>query len=81
MREVILHPGGVRDARGIASQYSAVSEALAERFQRELDVCSHEDMESRLRLLEGIAKGEKAIREDRTVTHEQARIRMSRWLD
>jgi hypothetical protein len=31
-------------------------------------------------LLEGIARGEKAIEEDRTVSHAGAKRRMSRWL-
>lgn len=30
---------------------------------------------------EGIAKGEKAIQEGRTLTHDEAKTRMSRWLD
>jgi prevent-host-death family protein len=46
-----------------------------------VDVTTYELMESRLGLLEGIAKGEKAIFEGRTVSHENARNRMSRWLD
>lgn len=31
-------------------------------------------------LLEGIARGEKAIEQGRTLTHAQARRRMARWL-
>jgi hypothetical protein len=31
-------------------------------------------------LLEGIARGEKAIEDGRTVTHAQAKQRMARWL-
>ncbi len=46
-----------------------------------VDVESFERMESRLRLLEGIAKGEKAIHEGRVVGHSTAKKRMSRWLD
>jgi prevent-host-death family protein len=46
-----------------------------------VDVETYERMESRIHLLEGIAKGEKAIQEGRTVTHEEAKKRMSRWLD
>jgi predicted transcriptional regulator len=33
-----------------------------------------------MKLLEGIARGEKAIEEGRTVTHAQAKQRLSRWL-
>jgi prevent-host-death family protein len=46
-----------------------------------VDVTTYEQMESKIALLEGIAKGEKAIFEGRVVTHEKAKTRMSRWLD
>lgn len=46
-----------------------------------VDVESFEGMEARLQLLEGIAKGEKAIQEGRVVSHADAKQRMSRWLD
>ncbi len=46
-----------------------------------VDVASYDLMEARIELLEGIAKGEKAIFEGRVVSHEEARIQMSRWLD
>jgi len=46
-----------------------------------VDVTTYERRESRLQLLEGIAKGEKAIFDGRIVSHEDARVRMSRWLD
>ena len=46
-----------------------------------VDVATFESMESRIELLEGIAKGEKAIREGRVVSHAEAKARMSRWLD
>ncbi len=46
-----------------------------------VDVESYEAMTVRLQLLEGIAKGEKAIQEGRVVSHVDARQRMSRWLD
>ncbi len=45
-----------------------------------VDVESYELLQHRMKLLEGIARGEKAIEEGRTVTHAQARQRMSRWL-
>jgi prevent-host-death family protein len=44
-----------------------------------VDVATYELMESRIGLLEGIAKGEKAIFEGRVVSNEDARARMSRW--
>ena len=46
-----------------------------------IDVATYESMESRIQLLEGIAKGEKAIFEGRVVSHDEAKTRMSRWLD
>ncbi len=46
-----------------------------------VDVESYEKMEARLQLLEGIAKGEKAIQEGRVVNLSDAKQRMSRWLN
>lgn len=45
-----------------------------------IDVQSNESMEARLHLLEGIAKGEKAVQEGRVVNNEEAKRRLSRWL-
>jgi len=45
-----------------------------------VDVESFELLQSRMKLLEGIARGEKAIEEGRTITHVRARQRLSRWL-
>jgi prevent-host-death family protein len=45
-----------------------------------VDVESYELLQRRMKLLEGIARGEKAIEEGRTVSHAEARKRMSRWL-
>lgn len=45
-----------------------------------VDVNMYEDMQKRLALLEGIARGEKAILEERVVSHEEAKQRMARWL-
>lgn len=46
-----------------------------------VDVKTYEGMESRLELLEGIARGEKAIQEGRVLTHEAAKTKMARWLN
>lgn len=46
-----------------------------------VDVESYEQMEDRISLLEGIARGEMAIKEGRTKTHNEAKKQMSRWLD
>ncbi|HWL63298.1 MAG TPA: type II toxin-antitoxin system Phd/YefM family antitoxin [Steroidobacteraceae bacterium] len=45
-----------------------------------VDVESYELMQRRMKLLEGIARGEKAIEEGRTMSHAQAEQRLSRWL-
>ena len=45
-----------------------------------VDVDSFELMQQRMELLEGIARGEVAIAEGRSVSHEDAKARMSRWL-
>ena len=45
-----------------------------------VDVQSYELLQRRMKLLEGIARGEKAIEEGRTVSHADAKKRMSRWL-
>jgi len=41
---------------------------------------SYEAMQKRLQLLEGLARGEKAIAEGRVVSHSRAKKRMARWL-
>ena len=45
-----------------------------------VDVESYEQMQGRMNILEGIARGERALEEGRTLTHEEAQTRMSRWL-
>lgn len=45
-----------------------------------VDVATYESLQRRMGLLEGIARGEKAIEEGRTVSHAEAKRRMSRWL-
>ena len=45
-----------------------------------IDVKMYEAMQSRLTLLEGIARGEKAILEKRILSHAAAKQRMARWL-
>ena len=45
-----------------------------------VDVDSFESLKGRVKLLEGIARGERAIEDSRTVSHEEAKSRMSRWL-
>ncbi len=45
-----------------------------------IDVETYEGMQSRLTLLEGIARGEKSILEKRVLSHREAKQRMARWL-
>ena len=45
-----------------------------------VDVSSYEAQQKRIRILEGIARGEQAVRDGRILTHDQARKKMRRWL-
>lgn len=45
-----------------------------------VDVDSYEKLQARVKLLEGIARGERAVDEARTVSNEQAKAKMARWL-
>lgn len=45
-----------------------------------VDVETYESQQRRMALLEGIARGEKAIEDGRVVSHAQAKQRMARWL-
>ena len=45
-----------------------------------VDVSLFELMQDRMQLLEGIARGERAILEKRTLTHQDAKRRMAKWL-
>ena len=45
-----------------------------------VDVEAYDALQRLVGLLEGIARGEKAVEHDRVVTHAQAKQRMSRWL-
>jgi len=45
-----------------------------------VDVETFESLRDRIRILEGIARGEKAIREGRVLTQAQAKRKMKRWL-
>jgi len=46
-----------------------------------VDVQTFERLQDRMRILEGIARGERAVQEGRACSHEQARKRMKRWLN
>lgn len=45
-----------------------------------VDVDDYELMQQRLNILEGIAKGERAIIEGKTISHEEAQGKMRKWL-
>ena len=45
-----------------------------------LDVETYELMEQRMAILEGIARGVRAIAEGRVASHAQAKKRLARWL-
>lgn len=45
-----------------------------------VDVDDYEMMQNRMRILEGIARGESSIREGHTFSNAQAKEKMSKWL-
>ena len=45
-----------------------------------VDVETFDELQRRLAVLQGIARGERAIEEGRTLSQEEAKRRMSRWL-
>lgn len=45
-----------------------------------VDVQTFEQLQDRMHILEGIARGEKAIQAGQSCSHEQAQKRMKRWL-
>ncbi len=45
-----------------------------------VDVQSYELLQRRMQVLEGIARGEMAVAEGRTVSQAQAKLRLARWL-
>ena len=45
-----------------------------------VDLESYETMQSKVRILEGIVRGERALIENRTFTESEAKQEMARWL-
>ena len=45
-----------------------------------VDVESYERLQAKIKLLEGIARGERAIDDGRTLSNAQAKAKMARWL-
>tara|TARA_A100001015_G_scaffold312798_1_gene418692 strand:- start:218 stop:490 length:273 start_codon:yes stop_codon:yes gene_type:complete len=46
-----------------------------------VDVKAYEQIQERLLLLEGIARGERAILEERIYSHSQAKTKLAKWLN
>ena len=46
-----------------------------------VDAEAYEMMQERMRILEGIARGERAILENRVHTHAEAKLKMKKWLN
>ncbi len=46
-----------------------------------VDADDYLSLQNRISLLEGLAKGERAIQEKRTVTHEAAKKYLKKWLE
>ena len=46
-----------------------------------VDVETFERLQQRLSILEGIARGERAVEDGRTLSHAKAKKRLARWLN
>ena len=46
-----------------------------------VDVESYRRQQERMTILEGIARGEMAVADDRLVSHEEAIVRLARWME
>ena len=45
-----------------------------------MHVDAYEGMKQRILILEGIARGERAVQEGRVISHAEAKRRMARWV-
>ena len=45
-----------------------------------VNVASYEEQQARMRIMEGIARGERAFQQGRILSHAQVQKRMKRWL-
>ena len=45
-----------------------------------VDVKTYDELQRRLLVLQGVARGERAVEEGRTLSQAEAKTRMSRWL-
>ena len=74
-----------RQATKILADLHETKEAvlITEHGQPSAYLVDHQDyefMQRRLALLEGLSKGERVILEGKTISHDQARDRMQKWL-
>ena len=77
-----LLPGGAKVLKDIKRQKTPMLITQNGRPAAYLmDVNTYQRLEKRMRILEGIARGETAILEGRTLSHSAAKRRMKRWLD
>lgn len=77
-----LLPGGAKVLKEIKRQKTPVLITQNGRPAAYLmDVTTYQRLEKRMRILEGIARGETAILEGRTLSDSEAKRRMKRWLD
>ena len=77
-----LLPGGAKVLKEIKRQKTPVLITQNGRPAAYLmDVNTYQRLEKRMRILEGIARGETAILDGRTLSHSEAKRRMKRWLD
>jgi prevent-host-death family protein len=45
-----------------------------------IDIKTYDELQRRLAVLQGVARGERAIEEGRTLSQAEAKTRMARWL-
>jgi len=45
-----------------------------------VDVNSYDKLQAKIKLLEGIARGERAVEDGRILSNKQAKAKMARWL-
>jgi len=46
-----------------------------------MNVPTFEKLQARLRIMEGIARGERAIQQGKSLSHQKAKQRLKKWLE
>ena len=64
----------------MASSICSLSLPLLLPFVDLVDFEDFESLQRRMQILEGIARGESAALEGRTLSHDQAKVKMKKWL-